>query len=91
MNPANVWTTVREGVYVTVADPDQHHARARAAGRRIEQPLKDTDYGSREYTARDADGRLWSFGTYAMADGGGEPDLRAGDPHPPTATRRWRS
>lgn len=84
VDPANVWTTVREGVYVTVADPDQHHARALAAGARIERALKDTDYGSREYTARDADGRLWSFGTYAMADDArGEPafvpELRTAD------------
>ena len=83
IDPANVWTTVREGVYVTVANPDQHHARAVAAGARIERPLKDTDYGSREYTARDSDGRLWSFGTYAMADEGPEstfvPELRTSD------------
>ena len=73
VDPANVWTTVREGVYVAIADPDQHHARARAAGARIERPLQDTDYGSREYTARDLDGRLWSFGTYAMSDAEGVP------------------
>jgi uncharacterized glyoxalase superfamily protein PhnB len=83
VDPANVWTTVREGLYVTVADPDQHHARSSAAGARIERPLSDTDYGSREYTARDADGRLWSFGTYAMADHGAEStfvaELRTGD------------
>ena len=24
----------------------------------------DTDYGSREYGARDPEGNLWSFGTY---------------------------
>lgn len=83
VDPSNVWTTVREGVYVTVADPDRHHARARDAGARIERGLQDMDYGSREYTARDVDDRLWSFGTYAMSDGGGEPtfvpELRSTD------------
>jgi len=83
VDPANVWTTVREGVYVALPDPDQHHARACAAGARIERPLQDTDYGSREYTARDTDGRLWSFGTYAMSEGEGVPvfvpEIRCGD------------
>jgi uncharacterized glyoxalase superfamily protein PhnB len=26
--------------------------------------IEDTDYGSREYTARDLEGHVWSFGTY---------------------------
>ncbi|MGH2960652.1 MAG: VOC family protein, partial [Solirubrobacterales bacterium] len=24
----------------------------------------DTDYGSRDYSARDPEGNMWSFGTY---------------------------
>jgi uncharacterized glyoxalase superfamily protein PhnB len=28
------------------------------------RPLADTDYGSREFTVRDPEGNLWSFGTY---------------------------
>ena len=83
VNPANVWTTAREGVYVALQEVDAHHHRARGAGASIEQPLKDTDYGSREYTARDLDGRLWSFGTYTMSDGEGVPvfipEIRAAD------------
>jgi uncharacterized glyoxalase superfamily protein PhnB len=27
-------------------------------------PLRDTEYGAREYSARDPEGNLWSFGTY---------------------------
>jgi uncharacterized glyoxalase superfamily protein PhnB len=30
----------------------------------IERELTDQDYGSREFTARDPEGNLWSFGTY---------------------------
>jgi len=26
--------------------------------------LQDTDYGSREYSVRDPEGNVWSFGTY---------------------------
>jgi uncharacterized glyoxalase superfamily protein PhnB len=51
-------------VYVAVEDPDEHYARARAAGAEIIRELHDTDYGSREYGARDPEGNDWSFGTY---------------------------
>ena len=54
----------RYSLYVAVEDPDAHHGRAREAGAAIERELSDTDYGSREYTARDPEGNLWSFGTY---------------------------
>jgi uncharacterized glyoxalase superfamily protein PhnB len=73
VDPANVWTTTRDGVYACIADPDQHCARARAAGARIEHAPRDTGYGSREYTVRDFEARLWSFGTYAMSDVEGPP------------------
>lgn len=55
---------VTGGVYAYVPDADAHHARAVAAGAEIVQPLRQTDYGSREYTCRDLEGNLWSFGTY---------------------------
>ncbi|MGW7551237.1 VOC family protein [Streptomyces rimosus] len=55
------------GVYTTVTDPDAHHRRAERAGAEIVLPLTDQDYGSREYTARDLEGNLWTFGTYAPA------------------------
>jgi uncharacterized glyoxalase superfamily protein PhnB len=51
-------------LYLTVPDPDAHHATAREAGATIVRELEDTDYGSREYSARDLEGNLWSFGTY---------------------------
>ncbi len=51
-------------IYVTVDDPDAHHERAKAAGAAIAMELADQDYGSRDYSARDPEGNLWSFGTY---------------------------
>jgi uncharacterized glyoxalase superfamily protein PhnB len=51
-------------IYVLVRDPDAHHNCARAAGATIVRELEDTPYGSREYSARDCEGNLWSFGTY---------------------------
>jgi uncharacterized glyoxalase superfamily protein PhnB len=50
--------------YVVVAELDAHCARARGAGARIVREPADTDYGSRDYAARDPEGNLWSFGTY---------------------------
>ncbi len=62
-------------VYVVVEDPDAHHDRANAAGAEIVARLTDTDYGSRDYSARDPEGNLWSFGTYRpSADTGRDGD-----------------
>ncbi len=47
-----------------MGDVDAYYARAQAAGALIVRPLADTDYGSREYSARDIEEHLWSFGTY---------------------------
>ena len=56
---------VGEGwIYVVVDDADTHYARAKAAGAEIVAELSDQDYGSRDYSARDFEGNLWSFGTY---------------------------
>ncbi|MET7846944.1 VOC family protein [Streptomyces avermitilis] len=53
------------GVYVVVDDVDAHHRRAADHGAEILMPPTDQDYGSRDYMARDAEGNIWSFGTYA--------------------------
>lgn len=52
------------GVYLALPEVDAHYARAVAAGATIERELADTEYGSREYTARDPEGHRWSFGNY---------------------------
>ena len=51
-------------LYVVVEDADAHYARAKAAGAEIVRELEDQDYGSRDYSVRDFEGNLWSFGTY---------------------------
>jgi uncharacterized glyoxalase superfamily protein PhnB len=53
------------GVYVVVDDVDAHHQRAVEHGAEILMPPTDQDYGSRDYMARDTEGNIWSFGTYA--------------------------
>ena len=57
----------RGWLYVAVEDADAACARAREAGAEIVSELQDTDYGSRDFTARDLEGNLWSFGTYRPA------------------------
>ncbi len=50
--------------YIVVADVDAVYARAQAAGAVVVRPLKDTGYGSREFTVKDPEGHSWSVGTY---------------------------
>jgi uncharacterized glyoxalase superfamily protein PhnB len=50
--------------YVVTDQLDALHARAQAAGAEIISPPHDTDYGSRDFAARDPEGNRWSFGTY---------------------------
>jgi len=61
---------VTQSVYAVVEDADAHHRRAKAAGAEIVRDLQDTDYGSREYSARDPEGHLWHFGTYRPGEAG---------------------
>jgi uncharacterized glyoxalase superfamily protein PhnB len=53
-----------QGVYVVVKDADAVYARAQAAGAEVVMSIRDTDYGSRDFSVRDPEGHLWSFGTY---------------------------
>ena len=55
---------VTQGLYVVVDDVDKHHARAVAEGAEIVLGLKTQDYGGRDYTARDPEGHVWTFGSY---------------------------
>ncbi|HEV7268450.1 MAG TPA: VOC family protein [Falsiroseomonas sp.] len=53
-----------DAIYIAIPDADALHAKIAAAGCRIEMPLRDTPYGSREFAFRDPEGNLWSCGTY---------------------------
>ena len=55
---------VNQALCLRVADPDAHFERARAAGATIIEPLRDEEYGSRGYMAKDPEGNEWYFGTY---------------------------
>ncbi|MBM2812520.1 MAG: Glyoxalase-like domain protein [Chloroflexi bacterium] len=51
-------------VVVCIDDVKRHYERARAAGAVIVRELNETDSGAVEYSARDLERNLWSFGTY---------------------------
>jgi uncharacterized glyoxalase superfamily protein PhnB len=59
-----VFDTGAQSIYVVTDDVDILHDRAVAAGAEIVYPLTDQDYGSRDFSAKDPGGNVWSFGTY---------------------------
>lgn len=50
--------------YIVIDDVDAHAARARAAGADIFMEPTAQDYGGSNYSARDPEGNVWSFGNY---------------------------
>lgn len=59
-------------VYIQFDRPEEIDAlfgRAKAAGAQFVHELHDTDYGSHDFSARDPEGNLWTFGTYKPKDG----------------------
>ena len=61
VEPAGKPTT---GFYVVVDDVTGHHERARAAGAQVVIEPRDRDYGGSDFTCRDHEGHLWTFGSY---------------------------
>lgn len=52
-----------------VDDVETHYARAVAQGAKVVRELRDTNYGSREYSVKDLEGHEWHFGTYRPVPG----------------------
>ena len=50
--------------YLVADDVDGLHGQAVEHGAEVVIPIKDMDYGSREFTVKDSDGHFWSIGTY---------------------------
>jgi uncharacterized glyoxalase superfamily protein PhnB len=57
-------------VYCAVDEVDSLYEQVREANGDIALEITDTDYGSRDFTVRDPEGNLWSFGTYRPQVGG---------------------
>ena len=62
--PPEAGKPVTQSPYIIVERVDEHYAKAKAAGAEIVIDIKDEDYGGRGYSARDAEGHLWNFGSY---------------------------
>jgi uncharacterized glyoxalase superfamily protein PhnB len=63
-------TATKAWSYVVVADADAHYEQAKAGGAEIVREIEDQDYGSRDYSASDPEGNVWSFGTYRPSAAG---------------------
>jgi uncharacterized glyoxalase superfamily protein PhnB len=62
--PDEIGGAETQSVYVIVSDADVFYEQAKAAGAEIVIEIKDEDYGGRDFTCRDLEGHLWTFGTY---------------------------
>lgn len=56
-------------IYAVVEDVAALHERARAAGAEIVMPLEEQPYGGSNFSVRDPEGHIWSFGDYAPQAG----------------------
>jgi uncharacterized glyoxalase superfamily protein PhnB len=62
-SPAHVGGKNTQSIHVNLkAGIDEHCARARRAGAKIEQEPETQFYGDRTYRARDPEGHIWTFG-----------------------------
>lgn len=52
-------------IYVIVDDVVAHAQTARSAGAEIVSEPEEQDYGGSNYTVRDSEGHIWSFGDYS--------------------------
>lgn len=62
--PDEIGGVETQSAYLVVDDADAIHARAKAAGAEIVLDIRDQDYGGRDFTCRDPEGHVWTFGTY---------------------------
>jgi uncharacterized glyoxalase superfamily protein PhnB len=62
--PGQVGGRTTQSVYIVASDIEALYSRVKAAGADIIRSLETTTYGSRDFSCRDPEGHLWSFGTY---------------------------
>lgn len=64
MGTPRVVGSATQALCVHVADLDAHFVQAQSAGAEILHSPADTDFGAREYHARDPEGHPWTFSTF---------------------------
>jgi uncharacterized glyoxalase superfamily protein PhnB len=57
-------------LYCVAEDVDALFERAKREGAEIVTEPRDQEYGSRDFSCRDPEGNLWSFGTYTPEQAG---------------------
>jgi uncharacterized glyoxalase superfamily protein PhnB len=57
-------TASGSALYMAVDDVDALHDRVKGSTATVVESPTDRPYGSREFICRDAEGYVWSFGTY---------------------------
>jgi uncharacterized glyoxalase superfamily protein PhnB len=57
-------SVVTNSIYVVVNDVDGHFRRAESAGATVITPPTAQDFGGSNYTCRDPEGYVWTFGDY---------------------------
>jgi uncharacterized glyoxalase superfamily protein PhnB len=62
--PTQVGNVETQICFIRVPDVESHFAVARSEGAEILLPLRKQDYGASDYTCRDPQGHIWSFGDY---------------------------
>ena len=64
IQPDEIQGKETQTVYVVVPDVKSHYAQATSVGTEILLELTEKDYGGADYTCRDLEGHIWTFGTY---------------------------
>ncbi len=62
--PKQIGGFVTQCCFVIVANVQAHYERSQQKRTEILLPLKKQDYGASDYTCKDFEGHLWSFGDY---------------------------
>ena len=57
-------SVVTNTTYVVVTNVDEHFRHAELAGATVITPPKAQDFGGSNYTCRDLEGHVWTFGDY---------------------------
>lgn len=62
--PLEIGSFNTHAIYIIVEDIEAHYQKSIEAGASISLELVEQEYGGKDYTCRDLEGFLWSFGTY---------------------------
>ena len=62
--PLEIGNFNTHAIYVVVEDIESHYQKAIENGATIMLELVEQEYGGKDYTCKDLEGYLWSFGTY---------------------------